>query len=82
MPELTRAGTERRGEAILTEEEAWEVMSVGGGILDAGFEVEVPRAGRTPRPSLRLTTLDGESASSPLPSWRTCDGRCSSTTSS
>ena len=64
VPELTRAGTERRGEAILTEEEAWEVMSVGGGILlDAGFEVEVPRAGRTPRPSLRLTTLDGESAS-------------------
>lgn len=65
VPELTRAGAERRGETMLTEDEAWEVMSVGSGVLvDAGFEVEVPRTGRAPRPSLHLTALDGESASS------------------
>lgn len=64
VPELTRAGADRRGEAILTEEEAWEVMSVGAGTLvDAGFEVEVPRSGRAPRPSLHLTTLEGSAAS-------------------
>jgi superfamily II DNA or RNA helicase len=65
VPELTRAGAERRGETILTEDEAWEVMSVGSGVLlDAGFDLEVPRAGRAPRPSLHLTTIDGESAPS------------------
>jgi superfamily II DNA or RNA helicase len=65
VPELTRAGPERRGEAILTEDEAWEVMSAGAGTLtDAGFDVEFPRSGRAPRPSLRLTALDGGSAAS------------------
>ena len=65
VPELTRAGTERRGEAILTEDEAWEVLSVGAGTLvDAGFDLEFPRSGRAPRPSLRLTALDGGSAPS------------------
>jgi hypothetical protein len=65
VPELTRAGPERRGEAILTEDEAWEIMTVGAGnLLDAGFEVEFPRSGRAPRPSLRLTALDGGSATS------------------
>jgi superfamily II DNA or RNA helicase len=65
VPELTRAGTERRGEAILTEDEAWEILTVGAGtLLDAGFEVEFPRSGRAPRPSLRLTALDEGSASS------------------
>ena len=62
VPELKRAGAERRGEAILTEEEAWEIMSVTSGVLiDAAFEVEVPRAGRAPRPSLQITALDTES---------------------
>lgn len=64
VPELTRAGAQRRGEAILTEDEAWEIMSVGAAdLVDAGFEVEVPRAGRAPRPSLHLTTLDGSATS-------------------
>ncbi|MGI9579381.1 MAG: SNF2 helicase-associated domain-containing protein, partial [Microthrixaceae bacterium] len=63
VPELTRAGADRRGEAILTEEEAWEIMSVGSGVLhDAAFQVEVPRAGNAPRPSLQLTAVDGDSA--------------------
>ncbi len=62
VPELTRAGAERRGEAILTEDEAWEVMSADSGVLaDAGFEIEVPRAGRAPSPSLRISVLDGAS---------------------
>jgi superfamily II DNA or RNA helicase len=62
VPELTRAGAARRGEAILTEDEAWEVMSAQSGVLaDAGFEIEIPRAGRTPRPSLRISALDGDS---------------------
>ncbi len=62
VPELTRAGAERRGEAILTEEEAWEIMWTASGVLvDAGFELEVPSAGRAPRPSLQITALDGES---------------------
>jgi superfamily II DNA or RNA helicase len=65
VPELTRAGPERRGEAILTEDEAWEVLTVGAGALvDAGFDVEFPRSGRAPRPTLRLTALDGGSATS------------------
>lgn len=63
VPELTRAGAERRGEAILTEDEAWEIMSADSGVLaDAGFEIEVPRAGRAPSPSLRISVLDGASA--------------------
>jgi superfamily II DNA or RNA helicase len=59
LPELRRAGAGRRGEAILTEDEAWELMSVTAADLsEAGFTVEVPRAGQAPRPSLRLTAID------------------------
>ncbi|MEZ5239330.1 MAG: SNF2-related protein [Microthrixaceae bacterium] len=63
VPELKRAGAQQRGEAVLSEAEAWEVMSTTSGVLiDAGFELEVPRAGRAPRPSLQLTALDGDKA--------------------
>jgi superfamily II DNA or RNA helicase len=65
LPELGRAGAQQRGEAILTEDEAWELMSVtGGDLVSAGFMVEVPKAGRAPRPSLRLTALDSTPATS------------------
>ena len=61
LPELGRAGASGRGETVLTEDEAWEVMSVTSADLDgAGFTVEVPGAGRAPRPSLRLTALDSK----------------------
>ncbi len=63
LPELTRGGAASRGEAILSEDEAWEVMSTQSSVLvDAGFELEIPRAGRAPRPSLQLTALDNEAA--------------------
>ncbi len=83
VPELTRAGAERRGEAILSEDEAWEVMSVGAGVLvDSGFEVEVPRAGRgaasEPQPHSDRRGIGSEAR---LIS-RTCGGRCCSTMSS
>ncbi|MCB1270425.1 MAG: DEAD/DEAH box helicase [Microthrixaceae bacterium] len=58
VPELTRSGASSRGAVELTEQEAWEVMSVSSGVLtDAGFELEVPRAGRAPRPSLQISAL-------------------------
>ncbi len=63
VPALRRPDAQHRGEAILTEDEAWEVLSVTGGhLVDAGFEVEAPTAGRVPHPSLRLTALEQESA--------------------
>jgi superfamily II DNA or RNA helicase len=65
LPALRRAGAARRGEAILSEDEAWELMSViGGDLVAAGFAVEVPKVGRTPRPTLRLTALDSRPGAS------------------
>lgn len=65
VPELTRAGADHRGEAFLTEDEAWELLTTTGAVLaDAGFTVEVPRSGRAPRPALRLTALDTNPAAS------------------
>ena len=59
IPELTRGGAESRGETILSEDEAWRVMSSESGVLvDAGFEVEVPRTGLAPSPKLQITALE------------------------
>ena len=64
VPELRRGGQER-GEAILSEDEAWRLMSQTGAALEsAGFVVEVPRAGRAPRPTLHLTAVDATPAAS------------------
>jgi hypothetical protein len=56
MPELLRAGGRRRGEVYLSQNEAWDFMTVRGPTLQtAGFEVRVPQLSRRkPTPSLRL----------------------------
>ena len=57
FPELSRPGGRRRGEVILSQEEAWQLMSSTGEVLTAaGFEVRVPALSRRkPSPGLRLT---------------------------
>ena len=60
LPVLMRPGGKRRGEVILSQDEAWELMSVTGPALQsAGFKVEIPNLSRErPAPSLRLTATD------------------------
>lgn len=55
-PPLMRPGSLRRGEVVLSQEEAWELMSKIGPVLaDAGFEMRVPMLSRRkPTPSLRI----------------------------
>ena len=55
-PPLLRPGSLRRGEVVLSQEEAWELMSKIGLVLaDAGFEMRVPALSRRkPTPSLRI----------------------------
>ena len=54
---LLRPGGTRRGEVMLSQDEAWELMSVSGPTLvNAGYDVRVPALSlRKPTPSLRLT---------------------------
>ena len=56
MPELLRAGGRRRGEVYLSQNEAWDFMTVRGPTLQtAGFDVRVPQLSRRkPTPALRL----------------------------
>ena len=53
---LGRAGGLRRGQVYLSQDEAWELMTVTGAALEAaGFEVRVPAMSRRkPTPALRL----------------------------
>ena len=53
---LGRAGGLRRGQVYLSQDEAWELMTVTGPALEAaGFEVRVPELSRRkPTPALRL----------------------------
>jgi len=55
-PPLLRPGSLRRGEVVLSQEEAWELMSKIGLVLaDAGFDMRVPALSRRkPTPSLRI----------------------------
>jgi hypothetical protein len=57
FPLLNRGGGHRRGEVVLSQDEAWELMTVTGPALEsAGFEVRVPALSRRrPSPALRLT---------------------------
>jgi hypothetical protein len=57
LPVLNRPGGQRRGEVILSQDEAFELMGVTGPALGAaGFDVRVPvLSRRKPRPALRLT---------------------------
>jgi hypothetical protein len=56
FPALLRPGALRRGQVYLSQEEAWELMTVTGSQLEtAGFEVRVPALSRRrPPASLRL----------------------------
>ncbi len=56
FPPLQRPGSLRRGEVVLSQVEAWELMTEIGMVLaDAGFDVRVPALSRKkPSPSLRL----------------------------
>jgi hypothetical protein len=56
FPTLLRAGALRRGQVYLSQDEAWELMTVTGPQLEAaGFEVRVPALSRRkPSASLRL----------------------------
>lgn len=62
FPALLRPGGRRRGEVILSQDEAWQLMSdIGATLRSAGFDVSVPQlARRKARPSLRLTTESNE----------------------
>lgn len=55
-PPLLRPGSLRRGEVVLSQPEAWELMSdIGITLADAGFEMRVPQLSRRkPKPSLRV----------------------------
>lgn len=57
---LERGKAERRGEVILSQDEAWDLMTETGPILSAaGFEMRVPPLSRKkPKPGLRLTSTD------------------------
>jgi len=57
LPLLNRPGGQRRGEVILSQDEAFELMTVTGPALEtAGFDVRVPALSRRrPRPALRMT---------------------------
>ena len=62
FPALLRPGGRRRGEVILSQDEAWQLMTEVGPILTAaGFDVRVPPLSRKKStPSLRLTAEDAE----------------------
>ena len=60
FPELLRLGGRRRGEVILDTDEAWQLMTETGHVLQAvGYDVRVPALSRRrPTPSLRLTSVE------------------------
>ena len=58
LPVLLRPGSNRRGEVVLSQEEAWELMSkIGPELSAAGYDVRVPALStKKATPSLRLTS--------------------------
>jgi superfamily II DNA or RNA helicase len=56
LPVLLRAGATRRGQVVLSQDEAWELMAeIGPRLAAAGFDVRVPElATRSPSPMLRV----------------------------
>jgi len=61
-PELLRPGARRRGEVVLSQDEAWRLMTDAGNVLiAAGFEVRAPALSRKkPSPALRLTSEEAQ----------------------
>jgi superfamily II DNA or RNA helicase len=64
MPVLKRPGEARRGQVVLSQDEAWEVMSTTGPLAAAaGFEVRAPALSRRkPAPTLRLETIAADAS--------------------
>lgn len=65
LPVLLRPGSMRRGQVVLSQAEAWELMTVTGPLLAAaGFDIRVPALSRRkPTASLRVfAESDGSSA--------------------
>lgn len=62
FPELLRPGGRRRGEVLLSQNEAWELMSTVGDMLStAGYDVRVPKLSeRKTAPILRITAENQE----------------------
>jgi SNF2 family DNA or RNA helicase len=58
LPVLLRPGAQRRGQVYLSQDEAWQLMTVTGMSVEAaGFDVRVPALSRRkPAPALRLFT--------------------------
>ncbi len=56
VPALARPGEMRRGQVVLSQDEAWELMTTTGPqLVAAGFDVRVPALSRRrPAPSLRV----------------------------
>ena len=61
-PELLRPGARRRGEVVLSQDEAWSLMTRDGAVLiAAGYDVRAPALSRKkPSPSLRLTSEEAQ----------------------
>ncbi|MGF1596763.1 MAG: DEAD/DEAH box helicase [Acidimicrobiales bacterium] len=61
-PELLRPGGRRRGEVVLSQDEAWRLMTSAGQVLQAaGFDVRAPALSRKrPSPALRLTSENAQ----------------------
>ncbi len=59
MPVLKRPGEARRGQVVLSQDEAWELMTESGpSAAAAGFEIRVPALSRRkPSAALRLETI-------------------------
>jgi hypothetical protein len=62
LPVLLRPGADRRGQVILSQDEAWELMTeTGETVAAAGFDVRVPELSRKRKgPALRLTADNAE----------------------
>jgi superfamily II DNA or RNA helicase len=56
LPALARPGSMRRGQVVLSQDEAWDLMTqTGPQLVAAGFDVRVPQMSlRKPSPSLRV----------------------------
>jgi hypothetical protein len=60
-PPLERGKDTRRGQVILSQDEAWDLMTTTGSVLQAaGFEVRVPPLSKKKAtPTLRITSTEG-----------------------
>ena len=64
LPELMRAGSDRRGHTVLSQDEAWQLMThTGPRLADAGYDVRVPELStRKATPMLRVFSETKESS--------------------